>query len=138
MRMRRNSNPLTESDPAMRHRRLLTATCAMIAFAGVADAHPRLVAANPAPNASVVHPARVMLRFSEKLIAPFAKADLMMAAAPNAAMAKLASNATLAADGRTLVVTPRAPLVRGRYTIAWHVVSTDTHKVAGSYAFTVR
>jgi len=51
---------------------------------------------------------------------------------------KMASSVAVAADGRTLVITPSARLSRGRYTIDWNVVSADTHKIAGKLAFAVK
>ena len=45
--------------------------------------------------------------------------------------------ASLGAGGKTLVLTPARPLVRGSYRLDWHVVSTDTHRVKGSYTFRV-
>lgn len=122
----------------MRRVSVLTATAAIFMFAGTANAHPKLVSASPAANATVAKPARVQLRFSEKLMPAFSKADLTMAAMHGMPAMKIASTATLAADGRTLVVMPKAPLHSGRYTVAWHIVSTDTHKAAGSYAFAVK
>jgi methionine-rich copper-binding protein CopC len=88
-------------------------------------------------NATVAKLARVQLRVSEKLVPAFSKADLMMEAKGMAAMKQLSTSA-LAADGRTLVITPQGPLDPGRYTVSWHVVSTDTHKIAGSYVFAVK
>lgn len=122
----------------MRRSLVLTTAAALVALAGSASAHPRLLSASPAANATVAKPAHVELRFSEKLMPAFSKADLTMAAMPGMAAMKLASTAALAADGRTLVITPKAALGAGRYSVAWHVVSTDTHKVAGSYAFAVK
>ncbi len=122
----------------MRRVSVLTAAAALVMFAGAANAHPKLVSASPAANATVAKPARIQLRFSEKLMPAFSKADLTMAAMPGMAAMKIASTAALAADGRTLVVTPKAPLHAGRYSVAWQIVSTDTHKVAGTYAFVVK
>jgi len=122
----------------MRRLFVLTAATALVASAGAANAHPKLLSANPAANATVAKPARVELQFSEKLMPAFSKADLIMAAMPGMAAMKMPSTATLAADGRTLVITPKGRLSAGRYTVDWHVVSTDTHKVAGSYAFAVK
>ena len=48
------------------------------------------------------------------------------------------TTAAVAGDGSTLVLTPKAPLAPGRYTVAWHVVSSDTHRVAGNYTFAVK
>jgi methionine-rich copper-binding protein CopC len=122
----------------MRRVSVLTAAAALVMFAGAANAHPKLVSATPAANATVAKPARIQLRFSEKLMPAFSKADLIMAAMPGMPEMAIASTAALASDGRTLVVTPKAPLHAGRYNVAWHVVSTDTHKVAGTYAFAVK
>ena len=122
----------------MRRLPFLIAATALVAFAGTANAHPKLLSASPAANATVAKSAQIKLQFSEKLMVAFSKADLTMAAMPGMAAMKMPSTAVLAADGRTLVVTPKGQLSAGRYTVDWHIVSTDTHKVAGSYAFTVK
>ena len=49
-----------------------------------------------------------------------------------------AVTSTVAADGKTLVGTLRSPLPAGTYTVGWHAVTADTHRVEGSYSFTVR
>lgn len=118
----------------------LPATLALLGIAGVAQAHPKLLSATPAPNATVTKPARVALRFSEKLMPKFSGADLMMTAHGGTAHPpmKVAAAAGIADDGRTLVVTPKAPLAPGRYSVAWHVVSADTHRMAGNFAFAVK
>lgn len=121
----------------MRPLSISIATAALM-LAGVAEAHPKLVSSSPTPNATVAKPAHVALRFSEKLMPAFSKADLTMAAMSGMPASKIAGTAALAADGRTLVITPKTPLHSGRYSVAWHVVSTDTHKAAGTYAFAVK
>ena len=113
-------------------------TAAILAISGTAAAHPKLVAASPAANAMVATPAHVHLHFSEKLVPAFSKGDVTMAAMPGMAAMRVASTASVAEDGKTLVITPRTRLASGRYTVEWHVVSTDTHKVAGSYSFKVK
>jgi hypothetical protein len=40
-------------------------------------------------------------------------------------------------DKKRLVVSIPAPLNPGRYTVNWHVVSEDTHRVQGQYSFTI-
>lgn len=123
----------------MRHIFLPTAI-ALLGVAGAAQAHPKLVTASPAANATVAKPARVELRFSEKLMPKFSGADLMMIGHGGASHApmKVTATAAVAGDGNTLVLTPKVPLAPGRYTVAWHVVSSDTHRVAGNYAFAVK
>ena len=37
-----------------------------------------------------------------------------------------------------LVLTLAKPLMAGSYQVAWHVVSTDTHRIQGNLAFTVK
>lgn len=123
----------------MRRVSVLTAA-ALVMFAGAANAHPKLVSATPAANAIVATPARVELHFSEKLMPKFSGADLIMTARGGKAHppTKVAGAAAVSTDGRTLVVTPKAPLGAGRYSVAWHVVSADTHRITGNYAFAVK
>lgn len=122
----------------MRRFHVLIATAASLALAGTAYAHPKLLSASPSANATVAKPTHIELHFSEKLMPAFSKAELTMAAMPGMAAMKMASVAKLGPDGRTLIVTPNGSLPHGRYSVAWQVVSTDTHKVAGSYAFAVK
>lgn len=106
-----------------------------------AYAHPKLVSATPAPNSVAAPTARLQLVFSEGLVGQFSGADLVMTEMPgmkmNAPM-KMNAKATLAADGKTLVVTLPKALPAGSYTLSYHVVSTDTHRVEGSYGFKVK
>ena len=112
----------------------------LLATAGAANAHPKLVAATPAPNATVAKPARVELRFSERLMPKFSGADLVMTGMKGMAHPpmKVPATATVAADGHTLVVTPKSSLGAGTYSVAWRVVSTDTHRITGTHAFAVK
>lgn len=114
------------------------AAAALLASAGTVAAHPRLVSTNPAANAAVASPTHVDLRFSERLMPAFSKANVTMAAMPGMAAMKISSSAKLGADGKTLMVRPSKRLSRGHYVVDWHVVSVDTHKVSGSYMFAVR
>ena len=122
----------------MRRLFILTAAASLVFGGTAAQAHPKLVSASPAANATVATPAKITLQFSEKLVPAFSKADLTMAEMPGMAAMRMPSSATLAADGRTLIVTPKGKLPTGRYTVSWQVVSADTHKIAGSYAFAVK
>ena len=119
---------------------VVSAAIALLGLASTAQAHPKLLSASPAPNATVAKPARVALQFSEKLMPKFSGADLMMTghAGTTHPPMKVAVATAVGADGRTLVLTPKSPLGAGRYSVAWHVVSTDTHRVAGNFAFAVK
>lgn len=121
-------------------RAILPAALALLGLASAAQAHPKLVSASPAPNATVAKPAHLALRFSEKLMPNFSGADLMMMGHGGSAHVsmKVAAAAGVASDGRTLVVTPKSPLGPGQYSVAWHVVSVDTHRIAGNFAFAVK
>ncbi|MEO6091900.1 MAG: copper homeostasis periplasmic binding protein CopC [Novosphingobium sp.] len=120
----------------MRSVSLLFAAATMLVFAGAAEAHPRLVSATP--SAAISRSGRIELRFNETLMPAFSKADLVMAGQRGMPGMKMRSAVAVSRDGKTLVVTPNTRLGHGRYTVAWRAVSTDTHRVAGTYGFTVR
>jgi len=106
-----------------------------------AFAHPRLIAATPAPNSATAPTARLQLAFSERLVAQFSGADVVMIEMPGMKMRapmKMAVKASLAEDGKTLVLTLQKPLAKGSYRVDWRVVSTDTHRVQGNYSFKVQ
>ncbi|NJR76997.1 copper homeostasis periplasmic binding protein CopC [Sphingomonas corticis] len=113
---------------------------ALLSFASAAQAHPKLVSASPSPNATVTKPARIALQFSEKLMPKFSGADVMMTGHGGTTHPpmKVAATAEIAPDGRTLVIVPKSPLGAGRYSVAWHIVSADTHRVSGNFAFAVK
>lgn len=122
----------------MRKFHLLTAAVAITSFAGIATAHGKLVSASPVAGTTVASPNRITLRFNEPLMPAFSKGDLVMSAMPGMAEMKMSSNATVGADGKTLVITPKARLSKGKYVINWRVAFKDTHKVTGRYAFAVK
>jgi len=106
-----------------------------------AYAHPKLVSATPAPNAVSARTTQLQLVFSERLVAQFSGADLVMTEMPGMKMnvpMKMPAKTTLGTDGKTLVVTLPKALSIGSYTLSYHVVSTDTHRVEGSYSFKVK
>ncbi len=124
----------------MRHHRLALAISALF-LAAPALAHPRLVAATPAAEAVVPATRVVQLTFSEPLVAAFSGVAIEMTDMPGMKMKspmKMPLQTSVGADGKTLVATLARPLPRGTYRIDWHVVSGDTHRVTGSYAFKVR
>lgn len=118
----------------------LSAALALLSLTTATQAHPKLVSASPAPNATVAKPGRVALQFSERLMPRFSGADLMMTGHGGTTHPpmKVTAVAQVAPDGRTLVIVPKSPLGTGRYNVAWHVVSADTHRVSGNFAFAVK
>lgn len=115
---------------------------ALITITAPAIAHPKLISSTPAAQATVTNATQVSLTFSETLMAPVSGIDLAMTGMPgmaNHAPMKMAGFKTsVAADGKTLVAVFPRPLPAGTYKLDWHAVSTDTHKITGTLAFTVR
>jgi methionine-rich copper-binding protein CopC len=113
--------------------------------AAPALAHPQLVQTTPAAGSTVAPTDRIELRFSEPLVGKFTGASLtatrmmmggqMMDHEMAIGGVKAAVSPT---DRKVLVVTLRQRLTPGEYRLDWHAVSTDTHKVKGQLAFTVR
>ncbi len=97
-----------------------------------ATAHATLVSASPAANAAGPTPARIVLRFSEKLTPRFSSFTLTShgAAVPMRVVA--------GPDRHTLVGSPGRRLAPGLYRVAWRAVATDSHAMRGTYAFAVR
>lgn len=124
-------------------KRLLFATMVVagLTSVGTAYAHPQLVQTTPSANATVAGPAKIELRFSERLAGEFSGADLLMLDMPGMKMdkpSKEGATASLSTDGMTLVITPSRALAPGTYRVDYHVVSTDTHRITGSYSFKVK
>lgn len=123
-----------------------------IAFAGAAtasllgavaaSAHPKLITSAPAAAGVSDGKSDFTLQFNEDLVAQFSGMSIVMTAMPGmkmtAPMAVGAVATTLGPDSKTLIGHPKAPLTAGTYKLAWHAVSTDTHRVEGSYSFTVK
>lgn len=111
-------------------------------IASPAFAHPKLLASTPAAKGTATNVTQISLTFSEALMAPVSGVDVLMTGMPgmagHAPMKISGFKTSLAQDGKTLVATFSRPLAAGTYQADWHVVSTDTHKLAGTFSFTVR
>jgi methionine-rich copper-binding protein CopC len=106
-----------------------------------AHAHPELVQTTPVANATTAAPARIELRFSERMVEAFSGADLLMVDMPGMKMdepSKEAVTVAVGADGMTLTLTPAKPLPAGTHRVDYHVVGADTHRVTGSFTFRVK
>jgi len=111
------------------------AVLAMGALASSADAHPKLMSVSPAADvSSKVSPKEIRLNFSEGVIAKFSGLELKDEGG-KAVSTGLPVNDP--GDRKQLVVPLPAPLMAGRYTVNWHAVSEDTHRVKGEYSFEV-
>jgi hypothetical protein len=111
------------------------ATAGAMTLASAASAHAHLTASDPDANATVAAPRQLTLRFSETLNPKFSGLTLTM---PQTKDLAVAVKVTVSADGKALVATPSEALSAGAYKVTWHAVTADTHRVQGSYDFTVK
>ena len=121
--------------------RHLAIAAALVAMPAAAIAHPKLVSATPAADTTVAAPTRIALRFSERLIPKLSGASVVMtgmAGMTHAPMAVPGAKSAVGPDGNSIMVTTAKPLPAGTYRVDWHVVSSDTHRITGTYAFTVK
>ncbi len=103
-------------------------------IAAPALAHPRLLFASPGVSATAKSPPRIVLRFSESLVLRFSGLALNDAFGRPVALQPL----QLSADHKQIAAVPAKRMMQGVYSLHWHAVSTDTHRVEGSYRFTIR
>ena len=113
-----------------------------LAFAGGAQAHTRLVSSTPSANATVTKPGRVVLTFNERVVANFTGATLAMTSMPGMAnhqpMAITGFTSAMSADGKTVTLMMRRALTPGTYQLKWHAAGADTHRMEGTFTFTVK
>ena len=103
--------------------------------ASPAWAHAHLVKSNPAVNAVTASPRQLSLTFSERLVPGFSKLELVMAMGGHSMSVPIKT--AIGADGRTLVGTPQAGLMKGAYVIKWTAATSDGHRMTGSIPFRV-
>ncbi|OYY77092.1 MAG: copper resistance protein CopC [Sphingomonas sp. 28-62-20] len=124
--------------------RFRAAMFALAAFAtsNAALAHTHLVASTPAANASVVKPTTISLNFNEKVMAEFSGAEVVMTGMPGMAnhqpmkLSGLKSN--WSEDGKTLTLVAGRAFPVGTYQVTWHAVGADTHRMQGTFTFSVK
>jgi copper resistance protein C len=104
--------------------------------ATVASAHPKLVTTEP-PAGAVTSgsPTELRLKFSEELVLKFSGAEVKDKQGQKLA---IGAPVTDPANKKLLVVPVPTPLPPGVYNVDWHAVAADTHRIEGSYSFTVR
>lgn len=113
---------------------LLTLCIVGLVWATHAQAHARLVTADPAPNATVAAPTLIQLQFSTTLAKKFSTFKLTDTDGNPVGIVM-----TDGSDNKTLAAKPAGTLAPGLYTVSWTAVSTDDgHKTSGAYSFTVR
>ena len=110
------------------------AALAVILYCSVAYAHAQLQAADPGAGATVASPKEIRITFSETVVPRFSGIELKDQSGRLIATGKSESDA---ADKKILVVPVNEQLAPGEYKVEWHAVSEDTHRIKGSYSFSV-
>ncbi|MGW1873120.1 copper resistance CopC/CopD family protein [Streptomyces sp. NPDC001975] len=111
----------------------LAVTGALLAGAGPASAHAALTGSDPAQGVVVPKaPDQVSLTFSENVSL---NDNSIRVLDPKGKRVDLAKPNNL--TGTTYGVQLKSGLGTGTYTVAWQVVSADSHPVAGAYTFSV-
>ena len=108
---------------------------AALAAASPAWAHAHLIKSNPAVNAVAASPRQLSLTFSERLVPAFSRFELVMTMGGHSMAIPVKT--AVAADGRTLIGTPQAGLMKGAYLIKWTAATSDGHRMTGSVPFRV-
>jgi methionine-rich copper-binding protein CopC len=101
----------------------------MLLGASPAFAHAKLVASEPAAGAKIHSPKLIRLLFSEDLEPAFSGASLIDAGGKTI-------QAASAVATRQIGLVPFT-LKPGRYTVTWHSVGHDTHRITGTFSFEV-
>lgn len=113
----------------------LAAVILSIGLGSSAMAHPKLTTANPpAQGKAAVSPKTLRLTFNEPVMPNFSGVVIKNA---RGQAIKTSRPRVDPSDNKTLIVPLARALPRGLYHVAWHAVSTDTHRVSGQYDFTI-
>ena len=104
-------------------------------FVGAAYAHPELRSAEPAAGAAMTSsPKQIRITFNENVILQLSGVEV------KDQTGKVISTGNAATDPgnkKMLIVPVNQQLSPGDYKVEWHAVSDDTHRVKGSYSFSV-
>ncbi|WP_053913059.1 copper resistance CopC/CopD family protein [Streptomyces sp. TP-A0875] len=112
---------------------LLAALLALLAGAAPASAHAALTGSDPQQGAVVDEaPAQVSLSFSESVSTD---ADSLRVLDPKGT--RVDDGEPFGTGGTTYAVKLKPDLADGTYTVAYQVVSADSHPVAGAYTFSI-
>jgi methionine-rich copper-binding protein CopC len=102
--------------------------------AGVAYAHPELQSAEPAAGKPSPPPKQIRIIFNENVIPQFSGVELKDQSGKVVATGKATTDPT---NKKLMIVPVKDLLAPGDYQVEWHAVSDDTHRVKGSYSFSV-
>ncbi len=121
---------------------LMVAALATFATPQLVSAHARLVSSTPAANATVARPTKIDLRFNEAVIGSTVSVQLAMTGMPgmtnHAPMPITGFTSQLGKDRKSVSLMLRRPLAAGTYRVNWAAAGVDTHRLTGTFNFTVR
>jgi methionine-rich copper-binding protein CopC len=111
------------------------AVIAMSLLGSAAYAHPELQSAEPAAGAAMMtSPKQIRVTFNENVIPQLSGIEVKD---QTGKMIPTGKAATDPANKKLLIVPVNEQLPPGDYKVDWHAVSDDTHRVKGSYSFSV-
>jgi hypothetical protein len=99
-----------------------------------ADAHAFLLKSDPTVGATVTAPKTLRLEFSEAVELSLSGVDV----ANGSGAAVPVQKAHFDGNDHKVLLTDLPPLPPGAYRAKWHVVSVDSHRTEGDFAFTVK
>ncbi len=112
---------------------LTTLTASLLS--GAAYAHPEFQSADPAPGAATTSsPKEIRITFNENVITKMSGVEVKDKTGKIITSGKAMSDP---ANKKLLVVPVSEQLPPGDYKVEWHAVSDDTHRVKGSFSFSV-
>jgi len=104
--------------------------------ASLALAHAEFKSSTPAPNAVLAtSPAGVTITFIEDITLKFSGASVT---GPDKAAVRTGPAALDPKNHAVLIIPIVDALTTGRYTVEWHNLSTDGHRLQGSFTFSVK
>src|SRR6267378_7998263 len=107
---------------------------AAIVYGAIAYAHPQLQSAEPAAGTATSSPRQIKITFNENVIPQFSGVQLKDQTGKVIATGKASTDP---ANKKQLLVPVQEQLPPGDCKVEWHAVSDDTHRVKGSYSFSV-
>lgn len=127
----------------MKFRSMVAALVALhtLAVPVAAFAHPEIVSATPAANATVASTTTIRLTFNERVMPKLSNATLTMVGMPGMpghVMTMTGVTSAVSRDGKSITLTSAKPLPAGSYRVDWAIAGADTHRISGKHLFSVR
>lgn len=119
----------------MRKTLLTLAAVALVAAAGVASAHARLIMSSPKAGESIAAPKGLSLHYSEGIVTAGSSVSV---SGPGGAAVATSPLAVGGQDKRLVIVNFTGPVVHGAYKVHWHMKTDDGHETDGDFGFTVK